>query len=269
MIDKARRADADEIVLDLEDAVATEAKDEARGALSQVLEQWDGPPVAVRVNAPRTPWCHQDILAMTTGKRGPRSLVIPKVESPGDLAFVERLLDGAESAAGRENGIRLQALVESAAGLERLSEIARSSPRLETLIIGYADLTASLGCDRDHAAWLPAQHDLVVAARANGLQAIDGPMLDIEDVEGLRSNAASVRALGFDGKWAVHPKQIEPLNDAFTPARDEIERARKILAALEQAESRDQAGAVAIDGEMIDAALRESALGVLARAGER
>lgn len=273
MLEKAAAGlGADEIVIDLEDAVAATAKDEARAAVVAVLETWSSGTVAVRVNAVGSPWCHQDIAALGALRNAPLSLVIPKVESAGDLAFVDRLLDGVEAASGRTQPLRLQALIETAAGLARVQEIAGASPRLATLILGYADLGASLGRSRGGAAdldgWRCAQDAVLVAARAHGLQAIDGPYLGVEPDEAFRRAAVRAADLGFDGKWAIHPKQVPALNEWFTPAAEEVDRARAIVAALEEAERDAGRGAVALDGEMLDEAVRVAALNVLARAGE-
>jgi len=260
---KAAELAADEVVIDLEDAVAVGAKNEARAAVVAALGDWTGSGVAVRVNGPGTPWCHLDIAAVGALAEMPGSIVVPKVESPGDLAFIDRLLDGVEAGAGRERPLRVQAVIETAAGLANVHEIAAASPRLDALIIGYADLAASLGGARDLDAWLPAQHELLVAARASGLQAIDGPYLGVAPDEGFHAAAARARDLGFDGKWAIHPSQVDALNDAFTPDESEVARARAVVAALESA----QEGAVTLDGEMLDEAVRAAALRVLARAG--
>jgi citrate lyase subunit beta / citryl-CoA lyase len=260
---KAAGLAADEVVIDLEDAVAVAAKDEARAATVAALANWTGAGVAVRVNAPGTPWCHLDIAALGALPALPTSIVVPKVQSAGDLAFVDRLLDGVEAASGRREPLRVQALIETAAGLVRVQEIAAASARLDALILGYADLAASLGGARDLDAWLPAQHAIVVAARANGLQAIDGPYLGVAPDEGFHAAAARARDLGFDGKWAIHPSQVDALNAAFTPDEAEVQRARAIVAALERAEE----GALELDGEMLDEAVRAAALRVLARAG--
>jgi citrate lyase subunit beta / citryl-CoA lyase len=190
------------------------------------------------------------------------SLIVPKVERSEDIAEVERLLDAAGEPA---RGVRLQALVETAAGLLRVGEIAASSARLEALILGYADLAASLGRAPGVTApesWLYAQETVLVAARAAGLQMIDGPYLEIRDDAGLRQRVEHVRALGFDGKWAVHPNQLTIINAAFTPEAEEIARARAIVDALMSAEGR---GAVELHGEMIDEASRKLALQVIAR----
>jgi citrate lyase subunit beta/citryl-CoA lyase len=164
--------------------------------------------------------------------------------------------------------LRVQALIETAAGLARVSEIAAASERLDALILGYADLGASLGGSRGLDAWLPAQHAVVVAARAAGVQAIDGPHLGIEVDEPFSAAVARARELGFDGKWAIHPSQVAAINAAFTPTAAEVERARAVVTALDESERVSGQGAVALDGEMLDEAVRLSALRVLAQAGD-
>jgi citrate lyase subunit beta/citryl-CoA lyase len=262
MLAKAARVPADEIVIDLEDAVAPGAKDEARARVAAVLADWGGGAVSVRVNAPRTPWCHQDVAALAALELG--AIVVPKVEGAGDLAFVDRLLDGVEAAAGRARPLRVQALIETAAGLARVQEIAAASARLDALILGYADLAASLGGTRDLDAWRPAQEQVLLAARAHGLQAIDGPHLGIAVDDAFAAAVARARDLGFDGKWAIHPVQVDALNAAFTPTDEELRSARAVIAALDAAD----AGAVALDGQMLDEAVRAAALRTLARAGK-
>ena len=148
--------------------------------------------------------------------------MLPKVESAEDVRWLDRLLG---MLGERASTIRLQALVETAGGLCRAGEIAAASPRLDALILGYADLAASLsrpGGDDGPERWLYAQETVLVAARAAGVQAVDGPFLAMRDEEGLRSRAEHARALGFDGKWAVHPDQVAVLNEAFTPAAEEF-----------------------------------------------
>jgi citrate lyase subunit beta/citryl-CoA lyase len=269
MLDKAPGLGADELILDLEDAVLPEAKDEARELVCRALREradWGGAHVSVRVNAPGTPWCHQDLIALAGTPVG--AVVLPKAQAPGDVAFAERLLAGAEAAAGRAEPVRLQALVETAGGLALAREIASASARVDALILGYADLAASLGRSRAGAAdldgWRPAQEALLLAARAAGVQAIDGPHLGVAADAAFEAGARRAAATGFDGKWAIHPSQVEPLNAIFTPAEEELERARAIVAALDGADR----GAVALDGEMLDEALRARALRTLARAGE-
>jgi citrate lyase subunit beta/citryl-CoA lyase len=266
MLAKAGRLGADEIVVDLEDAVAAAAKDEARELVAGFLTREEAPAatVAVRVNPLASPWGERDVIELAR-RAGPRidSLIVPKVEHADQLTAIERLLDAQGEGAA---GVGLQALVETAAGLLHVGELGAGSPRLEALILGYADLAASLGRAPGvlpPESWLYAQEALLVAARAKGLQAIDGPYLEIRDDAGLRLRARHARTLGFDGKWAVHPGQVPIISETFTPAPDEIERAQAILDALERAEGR---GAVELDGEMLDEASRKQALQVTARA---
>jgi len=267
MLVKAGGLGADEIVIDLEDSVAPGAKSEARELVCRVLAEGGlkGGPVSVRVNALDTPWWRDDVAALVE-RAGPAidSLVVPKVERAESLIEVERMLD--------EHGgaMALQALVETAAGLLRLAEIASASQRLDTLILGYADLAASLGRanpEESPGRWLYAQEALLVAARAAGVEAIDGPYLAIGDEEGLRRWAEHVRDLGYDGKWAIHPSQLTVINQTFTPDDGEVERARAILAALDRADTEEARGAVQLDGKMIDEASRKQAEQVVARAG--
>ena len=261
---------ADEIVIDLEDAVVPAVKDEARAAVVAALERdWVAPALAVRVNAIGSPWCHLDLAALAGSGRGRLTAVVPKVEHPDDLAFADRLLDGAEAAAGRRQPVRLLALIETAAGLAAAADIARASARLAGLILGYADLAASLGRAGGSDApedWRFAQEALLVAARAAGIQAIDGPHLGVRDDDAFRAAVAHARSLGFDGKWAIHPAQLDALRDAFTPTDDEVAEARATLDVLEQAAAAGM-GAVAAGDRMLDEALAVSARRVLERAG--
>src|ERR687893_764145 len=261
MLAKAPQRGADEVVIDLEDAVATSAKDEARDTVVAALQepQYDGVRTAVRVNAPRTPWCHADVIAMASLAQGPASIIVPKVESAGDLAFVERLLDGVEAAAGAGSArapMRVQALIETAAGVARLDEIAGASPRLDSLILGYADLSASLGraagARAELDSWRSIQDAILVAARTHDVAAIDGPYLGIKVDEGFTAAAQRARDMGFDGKWAIHPAQVPALNELFTPSPEEVEHARAVIGALEAAEREGGRGAVALDGQMLD-----------------
>ena len=266
-IERASASDADEIVLDLEDSVPVGAKDDARAIVSTWLASASRPGVAIRVNAPRSPWCHQDIVACAQPGGPERSIVVPKVETAGDLEFVDRLLDGVERASGREVPVMVQALIETATGLANLADIVTASARLHAVILGYADLGASLGRSADAGldTWLPAQHSLLVAARSAGIAAIDGPFLAVDTGEGFAAGVERAAKLGFDGKWAIHPRQIAPIITAFTPTPDEIAYARRVLGALDEAGGRG-VGAISVDGQMIDEALAVSARRTLARA---
>jgi citrate lyase subunit beta/citryl-CoA lyase len=266
-LEKGRSLEADEVVIDLEDAVVPAAKDEARSAVVDALAQdFAAPSVSVRVNGIGTPWCHLDLAAVAASAREHVAVVLPKVESAGDLAFADRLLAGAEAAAGRTVPVRLLALIETAAGLQAVGSLR--SERLDGLILGYADLAASLGRPGggEPADWRFAQDALLVAARAAGIQAIDGPHLAIRDDEPFRAAVAHARGLGYDGKWAIHPAQLGALREAFTPTEEEVADARETLAALERAAA-GGAGAVAAGDKMLDEALAVSARRVLARAG--
>lgn len=267
MLAKARGLSADEIVIDLEDSVAPGAKAEARKLVCRVLAEGRPVPglVAVRVNALDSPWWSDDVEAlMELGGAAVDSLVVPKVERAEDVREVERMLDERGAPMG------IQALVETAAGLLRVGEIATASLRLDALILGYADLAASLGRANPEQAgqrWLYAQEAVLVAARAAAVEAIDGPYLAMADEDGLRRWAEHVRDLGYDGKWAIHPSQLPLINETFTPRDEELEQAKAILAVLAQAESGGARGAVALDGKMIDEASRKQAERVVARAG--
>jgi citrate lyase subunit beta / citryl-CoA lyase len=260
---------ADEVVLDLEDAVVPAAKDGAREAIVAALAgEWAAESVAVRVNAIGSPWCHVDLAAVAASERPVVTAVLPKVEHPHDVAFAERLLAGAEAAAGRTSPVRLVALIETAAGLAAAGDIVRASERLDALVLGYADLAASLGrvaAGRPED-WRYAQEALLVAARAGGVQAIDGPHLGVRDDDAFRAELAHARGLGFDGKWAIHPAQLDAVRAAFTPTEEEVADARATLDALAAAAAAG-AGAVAAGDRMLDEALALSARRVLARAG--
>jgi citrate lyase subunit beta/citryl-CoA lyase len=261
MLVKAGSLAADEIVFDLEDSVAAPAKSAARERLTKLLADsaWRTRRVAVRINAIGSPWWQDDVSAIRAAGHPLLSLVVPKIETPATLAELDTRL--------AETQLRVQALIESAAGLAYAREIAASCGRLEALILGYADLAASLGRPADSAqSWQFAQETLLLAARAHGLQAIDGPFFAIADADGLALSADTARQVGFDGKWAIHPGQIAAINAAFTPSGAEIARARALVAALDAAAARGQ-GAVSFEGGMIDEAMRAAALRTLARAG--
>jgi citrate lyase subunit beta/citryl-CoA lyase len=249
MVAKARDLEVDEIILDLEDAVAPADKESARRRVAAAVAEpgWACGQVTVRVNAPATAWGTDDLAALR-GIDGVASVIVPKVEGRGDLAIVD---------------FPIQALIESAAGLACVVEVARA-PRVVSVILGYADLAASLGRSAalDIDLWAPAQHDVLVAARAAGVQAIDGPWLGTADDEPFRRAAGRAADLGFDGKWAIHPQQVAFLTERFTPSAEEVEWAQRVLAALDGA----GAGAVALDGQMLDEAVAVAARRVLERA---
>ncbi|CAM3201958.1 citrate lyase subunit beta/citryl-CoA lyase [Williamsia muralis] len=262
-IDKALGLGADEVVIDLEDAVAPPQKDLARELVVEVLAGADanGPKIAVRMNSIDSPWARDDLAALAMTSENLSSVVVPKTESPQDLEAVVEGLDGHEAT--------VQALIETPAGLTFIDDICRSSDRLDAVIIGYADLAATLGRQRDLPAhrWASLQDRVLVAARAAGVAVIDGPHLGISDDADFRAATNWTRESGFDGKWVIHPSQIDFVTRAFTPTIDAVTQAQRILDALADAEARG-AGAAVLDGQMLDEAIAASARRVLAQAEE-
>ena len=269
MLAKALSLTADEFVLDLEDAVPPADKADARKRVAALLTSaaWRERTVSVRINAIGTPWCREDVLAVVAAAHPSLTLVVPKVESAGDLALMDRLLAETEAAATLDTRVGLQALIETAAAVANVQTIAGASPRLQSLIIGYADLASSLGRPAgSQESWRTVQDLVVIAARARGLQPIDGPYFEIKADDTLRQESERARAIGFDGKWAIHPSHIETLNTVFTPSADEIAHARSLIAHLDQTRGAG-IGASAFAGGMVDEAMRNAALRTLARAG--
>ena len=278
-IAKARDLAVDEVMLDLEDSVAPDAKPAARELAITALRSggWDGKLVAVRVNDVTTPWAYQDVITVIEGAPGAvNSVILPKVSDPGAVVWLDVLLGQLERSVGLEPGrIGIEVQIEDAAGLAAVEAIAAASPRLVALVFGPADFMASIGMRSLTVGGQPegyafdAHHyplmRMLVAAKARGLQAIDGPYAKIHDTDGLRRAATSAAALGYDGKWVLHPGQIDIVNDAFTPSADDYQRAMRILDAYEQATSVDRRGAVMLDGEMIDEASRKLALAIAAK----
>jgi citrate lyase subunit beta / citryl-CoA lyase len=217
---------------------------------------------AVRVNGCHTPWCYGDVIAVVEGA-GDRldCLIVPKIEGPEEVHFAATLLDQLELGLGLGRRIGLELIVESARGLERVGEIAAASDRVEALIVGPGDLAASLGMPALTVSVSlpePMLARILVAARANRLQAIDGPWAEVGDLEGLRAAAERAAALGFDGKWAIHPAQVEVLNQVFSPGQAEFDRAWAIVDAHSRAAA-DGRGAARFGEEMIDEATRRLA----------
>jgi citrate lyase subunit beta / citryl-CoA lyase len=276
---RAATLDADHVLLDLEDATAPSEKVGARAIVVDSLRSLDfgKRTVAVRVNGIDTGWCYRDVVEVVE-PAGDRidTLILPKVDSAADVFFLDRLLAQIERARDWPVGrIGIEVLIESASGLQRVDEIAGSSPRLEALIFGPGDLSASLGLGQltigtpDHEyggdVWHYASMRLLVAARANGLLAIDGPYAAFADVAGLERSARRGAALGFDGKWVIHPSQIETVNRLYSPDAATFARAEGILAAYRQATEGEGRGAVRFEGEMIDEATRKMAESVSRR----
>src|SRR5487761_286996 len=263
---KARDLPVDEVMLDLEDSVAPEAKPAARELAVAALRAggWAGRLVAVRVNGVTTPWAYRDVIAVTEG-------------APGAVVWLDVLLGQLERAVGLAPGrIGIEAQIEDAAGLASVESIAAASPRLEALVFGPADFMASVGMRSLEVGGQPAGYvggdayhyplmRILVAARACGLQAIDGPFLRVRDVAGFRQSAQSAAALGYDGKWVLHPAQVAVANSVFAPSAEEYARAERIIAAYAQAVDGDRRGAVMLGDEMIDEASRKLARSVVAR----
>jgi citrate lyase subunit beta/citryl-CoA lyase len=274
-LEKARGLDADEVFLDLEDAVAPSAKPDARAAVAEALNAggWGDRIRAVRVNDATTRWAYRDVVEVAEAAgRNLDVIILPKVSGPAQISWLDLLLGQIEQATGGEPGrIGIEAQIEDAQGLAAVDAIAGASPRLEALVFGPADFMASIGMRSLQVGAEPAGYTggdayhyprmrILVAARACGLAAIDGPHLAIPDIDGLDRGARSAAALGYDGKWALHPTQIDVINQAFSPAQEEYDRAELILDAYEQATTVRGRGAVMLGDEMIDEASRKLAL---------
>ncbi|MCB0109743.1 MAG: CoA ester lyase, partial [Caldilineaceae bacterium] len=269
MIEKASRSVADAVCLDLEDAVAPESKVAARAQIVQALQTLDfGSRVRiVRVNALDTPFAYRDMIEVVEAAGAHLDLImLPKVQSPRDVHFLDTLLTQIETNVGIPHRIGIEAQIESASGFLWTREIAASSPRLEALIFGPGDYAASMqmpltdiGVLDEHDAlypghrWHGVMHTIVAAARANGLRCMDGPFANFRDETGLVEVTKIARALGFDGKQCIHPAQLATVNALFAPAEAEVERARTVVAAYEAAMVTGK-GAISVDGKMIDAA---------------
>jgi citrate lyase subunit beta/citryl-CoA lyase len=278
MLSKASSLPADEVFLDLEDSVAPLAKDDARGNVVQALKEgdWTGKTVVVRVNGVPTKWCYRDVIEVVENAgQFVDCLMVPKVEYATDVTFVDDLLRQVEDTIGLDKRVGLELQIETATGVTNIDDIAEASDRAETLIFGPADMSASLGLPAltaglpmpnypgDH--WHFILSRILVAARNAGLQAIDGPYLVIKDLDGFREMALRARALGYDGKWALHPGQIDVLNEVFSPTQDEFDKAEAILEAYAHATDVERTGAVMFGTEMIDEASRKMAEGLAAR----
>jgi len=269
---RAEESAADEVFLDLEDSVAPAAKAGARAMVVDAFRKhrFDGMVRGVRINGVDTKWCYEDVIAVLEGA-GDRvdCLVVPKVESAADVHFVERLVAQIEAKIGLTTRVGLELQIESARGMENVGEIAAASPRTETLIFGPADLSASLGVPELSVGRLKPEYPgdyyhyfvarVAVAARANGLQPIDGPYGLVRDSDGLRTFAERTAMLGYDGKWAISPAQVPVLNEVYTPRQSDFDRAQAILEAYRKATDEQLTGAVMLGDEMIDEASRKMA----------
>ncbi len=282
MIDKARGLPADEIFFDLEDACAPDAKPAARVRIVEALIEggFEQKIVVVRVNGWESPWTYLDVIDVVAGAGAHLDcLMLPKVESAAQVKALDLLLTQLEQSHGLPEGrIGIEAQIESARGLSAITQIASASPRLQTLIFGPADFMASINMKSLVVGEQPPGYDrgdayhhilmsILVAARAHGLQAIDGPYLGIHDIDGLRNVAGRSAALGLDGKWVLHPGQIAPVNEIFSPDQADFERAEDILDAYQWYTSAEGGarGAVMLGDDMIDEASRKMALVISAK----
>ncbi|HET7427921.1 MAG TPA: CoA ester lyase [Gaiellales bacterium] len=278
MLAKAAVLAADQIFLDLEDAVSPLEKVSARNTIVQALNENDysGKTRVVRVNGVTTQWCLGDLLAVVGGAgRNLDCVMVPKVEDAGQLHFVDHVLTQLETEHGIEHRIGIEAQIENGRGAMNIREIAQATPRLETLIFGPGDYAANMGVgslvigsiDPDYPGdqWHFILSLIVTAARAYGVQAIDGPYTDIKNTDEYRRLCLRAKQVGYDGKWVLHPDQIGIANEVFAPSQEEFERARRLLAAYEHATTVERRGAVMHEGQMIDEASRKIAEAVVAR----
>lgn len=295
LFEKAAKSDADVVFLDLEDAVAPDDKEAARRNVIAAIGDidWGGKTLSVRINGLDTHYMYRDVVDVLE-QAGERLdlIMIPKVGTASDVYALDMLVTQIETAKGREKRIGFELIIETALGMQNVEAISGASRRNESLHFGVADYAASTrarttnigGANPDYAVLTDAGDDgarevhwgdmwhyalarMVVAARANGLRPIDGPFGDFSDAEGYRAAARRAAALGCEGKWAIHPSQIALANEVMSPGEKEVERARRILAAMEQA-AKEGRGAVSLDGRLIDyASIRQAE--VLVRKAEQ
>lgn len=279
MIEKARSLPADEVFLDLEDAVAPEAKESARAQVTEALadDGWAGQLRGVRVNDWTTPWTYADVIEVVTGVAAAGTtldlIVLPKVTEVAHVQALDLLLGQLEATHGLEPGrIGIEAQIENAQGLTNIDAIA-AAPRVQALVLGPGDMAASLNMRTLEVGGQPDGYDIgdahhhvlmriLIAARNRGINAIDGPYVKVRDVDGFRRVAGRSAALGYDGKWVLHPDQIEAGNEIFSPRQADYDHAELILDAYEwhTSQAGGARGAVMLGDEMIDEASRKMAL---------
>lgn len=277
MIDKARGLSADQVFLDIEDAVAPLAKPEARKNIVAALNEggWEGKIRTVRVNDWTTQWTYADVIEVVEGAGANLdAIMLPKVQTAEQVVALDLLLTQIETATGLEVGkIGIEAQIENARGLVNVDAIGGASPRVETIIFGPADFMASINMKSLVVGEQPPGYDvgdayhyilmrILMAARTHDLQAIDGPYLQIKDVDGFRRVAQRSAALGFDGKWVLHPGQLDACNEVYSPHQQDYDHAEEILDAYEHytSEAGGKRGAVMLGDEMIDEASRKMAV---------
>jgi citrate lyase subunit beta/citryl-CoA lyase len=283
MLGKGPNLGADMVFIDLEDSVSPLEKEAARGkAVTAIRDQdWGETVLCVRVNAWDTPWTAYDVLEVV-GNAGERleEVMLPKVQTAAEVVAMDLLLTQVEQEAGLPAGhIGIEAQIETARGLINVNDICAASPRLETIILGPVDMSASMEMpglrggleipeypgDYFHYVFVK----ILMAGRANGLQVIDGPYVKVRDTDGFREFASRSQILGYDGKWALHPDQVQILNELFSPTQEQFDKAWDILETYEKATTEgDRKGAVMLGDEMIDEASRKVAVKLVSR-GER
>ncbi len=293
MFEKAAASEADVIFLDLEDAVAPDQKEQARKNVVQAINDidWGKKVLSVRINGLDTHYMYRDVVDVLeqTGERLDL-IMIPKVGTAADVYAVDMLVTQLEAAKGRKKRIGFEHIIETALGMANVNEIAAASKRNESLHFGVADYAASTrarttqigGVNPDYSVLTDKLEDgsrqvhwgdmwhypisrMVVAARANGLRPIDGPFGDFSDPEGYVAACNRAAVLGCEGKWAIHPKQIPVANQVMGPSDAEVDKARRVLAAMEQARKEGK-GAVSLDGRLIDIASIRQAEALVAKA---
>jgi malyl-CoA/(S)-citramalyl-CoA lyase len=293
MLEKAPDLGADIVMLDLEDAVAPDDKVQARvNIIEALLEQdWSRCSVSLRINGLDTPYCYRDIVdVVEQAGHHLDAIMIPKAGCAGDVHFVNTLLTQVEDAVGLQRRLGLAVLIETAIGMVNCDEIARACPeRMEAMVFGVADYAASLqshttsigGANPDYAVltdangtaerqrhwgdqWHYALSQIAVTCRAHGLRPIDGPFGDFTDPDGYLASARRAAVLGYEGKWAIHPSQIELANGVFTPDEHIVSKTHRIVAAMKEAAAQGK-GAVSLDGRLIDAASIRMAQNLLAK----
>ena len=266
MIEKAAASGVDHVFLDLEDACAPNQKVAARDNIVEALNSldWGETVRCVRINDTGTQWCHDDVsTVMEKAGENLDAIMLTKPYDASDVQFVDKLLTQLELKLGLDKKIGLELLIEETLGLQNVESIAASTPRLEAMIFGMGDYSASQGLDFD-AIYGPAykypgdvfhyaKFRVAMAARARGIDAIDGPFGNIRNTDAYRESCLQARALGMVGKWALHPTQIEHAQEIFTPNQEKIDEARKLTQAYRESEAKGQ-GAVMIDGKFADAA---------------
>ncbi len=278
MIEKAAASSADLVFLDLEDSVAPNEKVPSRARVIKALKtlDWGKKTRAVRINDLETEYAYQDIISVVE-EAGEHLdiLIVPKVKSAKDIWWVDVLLTQIEKRLQRTRRVGIEVLIEEVEAMLNVEEIARSSPRLEAIIFGPADYSASQGMDSNVIEghldnypgdpWHYARNKIVIAARAAGIDAIDGAFPDYKNTDGYHRECIHSKTLGFVGKWAIHPSQIDISNQVYSPSSAEVAYARKLDTAYQEALAKGL-GAVAIDGKMIDVAVIRSLRNVLRKA---